>query len=395
MSPKINQLQLLHEDRLFEIPIKNVSRGAVTSDTGEVLHDFVTTGYLGIDRHPLLIERGVEYARQWGCISNWSRMELDPEIYRKLEHEIAKWMKCSNVILGHTITVNNFSVLPYLATDGYIIHDSLLHTVVFEACRLARDHGSQLIKFKHQDLDDLERILKSLPQDKVKIIAVDGVYSISTHIVPLTEIVQLCERYNAFCYIDDAHGLGIYGEGASSTTWGKQGNGVWNYFPVNKDRLFYVSNFGKAFGATCAFLCYPDAYKKELKSHCLQYLFSAPPNPFSIGSSMGALEWNREHGDVVREELRQKVKYFIHGLRARGQVVENINDHPVVFVKFGAFERLQQAARFLRARGIVGGYRAYPVVQHDQCGIRFSITHEHDLSVLDHVIDSIAAIQYA
>ena len=395
MSPKINQLQLLHEDRLFEIPIKQVSPGSVTTANGELLHDFVTTGYLGIDRHPLLIEKGVEYAQKWGCISNWSRMELDPEIYRKLEHEIAKWMKCSSVILGHTITVNNFSVLPYLAADGYIIHDSLLHTVVFEACRLARDHGSQLLKFKHQDLDDLEHILKSLPKEKTKIIAVDGVYSISTHIVPLAEIVDLCERYNAYCYIDDAHGLGIYGEGGNGLNWGNRGNGVWNYFNVSKDRLFYVSNFGKAYGATCAFLCYPDAYKHELKSHCLQYLFSAPPNPFSIGSSMGALEWNDLHGEQVRTQLKEKVKYFIAGLRAQGQVVENINDHPVVFVNFGAFENLQYAAKFLRSRGIVGGYRAYPVVKPDQCGIRFSITHEHDLAVLDHVIHAIASIKYA
>jgi 8-amino-7-oxononanoate synthase len=395
VSQKINQLQLLHEEQLFEIPIKKVSSGSVTTNSGEVLHDFVTTGYLGIDRHPMLIQRGVEYAQNWGCISNWSRMELDPEIYRVLEARIASWMNCSNVILGHTITVNNFSVLPYLAADGYIIHDSLLHTVVFEACRLARDHGSQLIKFKHQDLEDLERILKSLPSNKVKIIAVDGVYSISTHIVPLQEIVQLCEKYNAYCYIDDAHGLGIYGEGGTNSEWGIKGNGVWNYFNVNKDRLFYVSNFGKAFGATCAFLCYPDAYKKELKSNCLQYLFSAPPNPFSIGSSVGALEWNAVHGEQVRIELKQKVQYFIRGLRSRGQIVENINDHPVVFVKFGEFAKLQTAAKFLRTRGIVGGYRAYPVVQPDQCGIRFSITHEHTQSVIDHVIDSIACIHYA
>jgi 7-keto-8-aminopelargonate synthetase-like enzyme len=381
---KVNQLQKLHEADLFEIDIIKVEAPYVYTSTGEQIIDYVTTGYLGIDSNTDIIDKGIIYAREWGVISNWSRMELNPVIYTDLETDINKWMKAHNTILGHTITVNNFSVLPYLASDGYIIYDSIVHTVVFEACRLARDHGAKLLKFNHQDLNSLESVLSKLPLDKTKIIAVDGVYSITTEVAPLSDLVMLCERYNAYCYIDDAHGLGIYGENPTvDNIWGQKGNGIWNYFNISKERIFYVSNFGKALGATCAFLCYPDKFKHDLKSNCLQYLFSAPPNPFSIGSAKAALEWNQQHGEYARDDLYQKVVYFINGLKSIGLNVENINHHPVVFLKLGSFDKLEKVAFFLRKKNIIGGYRAYPVVQPDNCGIRFSITTKHNYQILD------------
>jgi 7-keto-8-aminopelargonate synthetase-like enzyme len=386
---KTNQLQLLHEKKFFEIVIDEVKDGRIKDREGNWYHDYVTTGYLGVDHLPELIEKGTEYSKKWGSIANWSRMEVDPVIYTQLEDSIKSWMGCSNVILGHTITISNFSVLPWLAKDGFLICDSIVHTVVWEACRLARDHGAQIKKFDHQDLDDLERVLSELPRDKNKIIAIDGVYSISTEMADIEKMVPLCEKYNAYIYVDDAHGLGVYGKGDGSD-WGKKGNGIWNYYNVNKDRIFYVSNFGKAFGTTVAFLCYPDAFKSELKSNCLQYLFSAPPNPYAIGSTQAVMEWNERDGDQAREKLLGKVKYFVDGIRAAGVEVKNLNYHPVVFVKYGEFDNLLKGAEYLRQQGILGGYRAYPVVPHDACGIRFSITNDHTTEVLEHTIKSIA-----
>jgi 8-amino-7-oxononanoate synthase len=386
---KINQIQMLKDHDLFCMKSIGVRDGQVQLEDGSWCHDYITTGYLGVDRNQELINRGMEFSNKWGSISNWSRIELDPVIYRNLEDRIAKWMNCSNVILGHTITINNFSVMPHIAKGGYILCDHIVHAVVWESCRLARDHGAEVLKYKHQSIEDLEDKLMGLPMEARKIIAVDGVYSISSEVADIEKIVKLCEKYNAYVYVDDAHGLGIYGQRTNDQVWGSQGNGIWNFYNINKDRIFYVSNFGKAFGTTVAFLCYPDSFKEELKSNCLSYIFSAPPNPYSIGSTEAVMDWNERVGDKTRLEVYNKTKFFVDSLRSAGIKIRNKNYHPVVYVEFGDFEVLFKGATFLREHGIVGGYRAYPLVPASECGIRFSITNEHTLEVLNYTVERI------
>lgn len=385
---KVNELEILEKLNLFDIKIKNQAPGKVQTINDQWLIDYATTGYLGLDRDIRMHNKGIELSSAWGTITNWSRMEVNPDIYDELENKISKWLKCKNVVIGHTITINSFSVMPYIAKDGYIICDDLVHSVVWEACRLARDHGSQILKFKHQDIDSLEEVLKKLPIEKRKIITVDGVYSISTEVAPIKKMLDLCAKYNAYLFIDDAHGLGVMGENpCAENPYGQKGNGIVNFSGENYDRVFYVSNFGKALGATVAFLCYPDEFKETLRANTLQYLFSAPPNPYSIGTALASLEINEEEGDQRRLDLYERVKFFTDSLIKNDISFSNQNFHPVVYIKIGRIDQMSKVARFLLDNGVIAGYRAYPVVAQDSCGMRFSITCDHTIDMLDETVN--------
>ncbi len=172
-----NQLDLLDRSGLFNLPV-SLSRGREFVSRGRKYADFCSTNYLSYEFDPRVHAAAYEYGRLWGCITSWSRMEADCSIYLDLEKRVREWIGCPDVLLGLTITMTGFSIIPAIAEKGIILTDHTLHTVVWEACRLARDHGAKLVKFKHQDLNDLERLLKEYENVTPKLIAVDGVYSV-------------------------------------------------------------------------------------------------------------------------------------------------------------------------------------------------------------------------
>lgn len=373
-----NQLEILQQQGCFDIKIQGVKGSHVQLEDGRWITDYATTGYLGLDLRSELHELGSAYSSKWGSICNWSRMELDPVIFGELEERIRNWLGCEEVVLGHTITISSFSVLPYIARDAIILADSLLHTVIWEACRLSRDHGSELQKFKHQDLDDLECKLKALPLDKRKIIAVDGVYSISTEVADVKRLQQLCEQYNAYLYIDDAHGIGVLGGNPTpENPYGVSGNGVVNYAGCDFNRTFYVSSFGKAFGSTVAFLCYPKEFHETLRANCLQYLFSAPVNPYTIGTAMAAMDLNEREGELLRARVRSNVTFFRELASELSLEYLNQSYHPVLYVKIGTIDELLIAAKGMLSKGSISGYRAFPLVKEQDCGMRFSLSALH------------------
>ncbi len=204
------QLSELMADQLCPIKIRKIE-GRYVYDENRKFIDYVTTNYLGFDFDQHLQQKGEQAAREWGSLTGWSRLEADPEIYVNLEKKIGRFLNSGEVILSHTVTITNFSLIPPIAEKGLIICDKKVHSVVWEACRLARDHGAQLLQFKHQDINDLESILKKNKDTQPKLVAVDGVYSISTELAPIKDLQFLCEKYNAWLYVDDAHGFGVLG----------------------------------------------------------------------------------------------------------------------------------------------------------------------------------------
>jgi 8-amino-7-oxononanoate synthase len=390
MKNKINQLQILEEQGFFNLQAtKVVGREFISGGVRSI--DFCQTNYLGYDYDARVIEKGIEFVKEWGILTATSRMEVDPQIYHKLETRLSSFLGASKTMLAHTITMNGFSVIPSIVEKGVILADSKVHTVVWEACRLARDHGATLLKFQHQDTGDLESLLKKNAHFQNKMIAVDGVYSISTEVTPVHEIQKLCEKYDAYLYVDDAHGFGVLGRGPSQENpYGIGGSGVLDFAGVGNSRIFYASSFGKAFCCHTAFLTIPPEFKKNLRAYSTQYLFSAPLSPFNIGCVNALLDLNETEGEARRALLRERTAQFISGLKNLKISYENHFLHPVVYIKVGQFENLLTVAKTLKQSGVLPGFRAYPVTPSDECGLRFSFSSMHTeehitraLSVLD------------
>lgn len=392
-APSKSQLIELSQDEIGKVPIQSWS-GREFKTASRSFVDFASTNYLGFDFDPLMHKRGTEYVQKWGSIAGWSRLEVDPEIYRSLESRLCKFLGAENILLSHTITITNFSTIPVVAEKGIIFADSIVHTVVWEACRLARDHGAKLLKFQHQNLQNLEDLLKQNKDVHPKIIAVDGVYSISTEIAPVRELLELCRRYDAYLYIDDAHGFGVLGETPTAKNpLGLKGNGVVNFASADWDRIFYVSSFGKAFCTYTAFSTIPPEFKSDLSALSMQNIFSAPPLPYVLGTVEAALDLNEQRGDQARAKILSLTKRLVDGLRSLGCNVTNEIYQPVVFLEVGTVDQLRDFARLLWDAGFVAGVRAFPLVPADECGLRFATSALHDEKHIDSLLNAVENIR--
>lgn len=383
-----NQLAVLDEVGLFHIPVAALRGKEVVSTNGRTYVDFCQTSYLGLEFDPLLNERGTAWTREWGAVPGWSRMEANAALYGAFEARLGRFLGARRVLTLPTITITNFSLIPGIAQKGLIVTDKLVHTVVYEACRLARDHGATLRSFRHQDLGDLERVLREHEGLSPKLIAVDGVYSISTELAPMAEIQALCDRYDAFAYVDDAHGFGILGRGPTADNpYGTTGNGCVAHCGGDYRRTFYVSGFAKAFCAATAFTTIPDEYRENVHAFAMSYLFSNPSTPHTLGMCDAALELNELRGEEARATIRGLARRLVTGLRGAGLRVFNNLEQPVVFLEVGPLDDLIAVGRALDAGGVIPGYRAYPVVPADRCGLRFAITAGHTPAHIDRVLE--------
>lgn len=393
-APIANQLDALYQEGLFNIKA-NSWQGRRFNSNGKTFLDFTNTNYLGFDFEPSLMTAANEQQREWSNIAGWSRMEVDPTIYNSLEEKIAQFIKCQRVHLSHTITLTNFSLIPSIAKKGFIFADKKLHTVVMEACQLATAHGATIKRFNHQDLNHLEHLLKTYQHIPDKLIAVDGVYSISSALSDIQSLQYLADKYDAWLYIDDAHGFGILGERpCADNPYGKRGNGIVNYFGGDYKRTFYVSSFGKAFCTYTAFASIPDEYQDNIKAHSLQYLFSAPPLPSTIGTVFEVMRLNELQGEKARKKIRSLSTRLVDGLQEFGLNVSNVYQQPVVFVTLGEYEQLVSYAKQLWSLGVIAGLRAHPLVSKKDCGLRFAITALHNEDDIDFVINAFAKAQH-
>lgn len=393
-------MKKLFKNQLTELDSAGLAMVQATSLDGryfksneKTIIDYCTTNYLGFDFNPHMHEKGTEYQKQWGSLTGWSRLEADPVIYSNLEKRIQNFLGSGEVILSHTITITNFSLIPAIAQKGVIFCDHKVHTVVYEACRLARDHGAELVRFQHQDLEDLEKRLIEFRDISPKIIAVDGVYSISTEFAPIPELLALCEKYDAWLYVDDAHGFGVLGSNPNEhSSYGHGGKGIIAHFNQSYDRVFYVTSFGKAYCTHTAFATVPKLYPDTLRDKCLQYIYSAPMSPYVIGMVDAALDLNEKIGHEERDKLQKITRHFVEGMRAMNLTVQNNSDFPVVFWEVGTLPQLIEVAKKMMEHGILAGLRAFPVVPEDECGFRFGLTSTHTTEQIEKTLSAIKQI---
>lgn len=377
MSQKpLNQIDLLDRKGYFSYPAKRYFKNREFENMdGKRCIDFCSTSYLHFDFEEELIEAGNDYVREWGLTTQWSRLEADAQIHPQLEKKIAGFIGADRCFLGHTITSTNYSHIYGIVKKGMIFSDHIVHTVVWEGMRLARDHGAQITRFRHQDMDHLEEMLKKYEHINPKLICVDGIYSVSTELAPLCRMNELANRYNAWIYVDDAHGFGIAGKNPTEENpYGTGGSGLVNYFGASFDRTFYVANFNKAFSCNGAFTTVPKAFTDNLNAFSIQHIFSAPVSPFIIGAVSKALDLNERIGEHRRARIRGLVQRLCTGLDSLNYRYTNHIQHPVVFIEAGAFDQLLKLGDQLFEAGILVGFRASPLVDPEHTGIRVAIT---------------------
>ena len=175
------------------------------------LADFASCNYLGFDLDPEIIAVVPEYLAKWGTHPSWSRMLGSPVLYPQIEERLIELLGCEDALVIPTITLIHLSVIPVLAGDGTIFVDNRAHKTIYDGCQFAVARGATVKRFRFEDPDDLEHLLKQ-DRSTTRLVCMDGVNSMTGNAPDLKEFARIARRYDAMLYVDDAHGFGVIGE---------------------------------------------------------------------------------------------------------------------------------------------------------------------------------------
>jgi len=377
-----NGLAGLQEQIFSQIP----QLGAVVSEQdgrnvkidGRWYADFASANYLGLDLHPAVQASIAEAVKRWGTHPSWTRAVASPQIYEDLERELAKFIGVPHVLVFPTVTLLHSGVLPVLAgSDGAILLDRAAHSSMQEAAQLAGSRGTAVDWFDHNDPHDLKELLEHHRERPRKIIAVDGVYSMSGDYPPLPEFAWLARKHGARVYVDDAHGLGVIGENPTpDNPYGERGNGVVRHFGLRYgDDIVYVGGMSKAFSSMAAFVSCTDEDEKRRLSMASTAVFSGPCPTASLASALAGLRISQDdEGSVIRRRLLGLTRQLVAGTRDLGFAVDNNRLFPLVSVRIGTVPDVVKACNVLWEHGILITPALFPAVPVDRGALRFTLT---------------------
>jgi len=351
------------------------------------LADFASCNYLGFDLEPEIIEAVPGYLARWGTHPSWSRLLGSPRLYEEIEAELTGLLGADDTLLLPTITLIHMSVIPVLAAGGAVFLDARAHKTIYDGCVSAAAAGAALERFRHDDPDHLEQLLRACDRYP-RLICLDGVNSMTGNIPPLAEFTRIARQHGAQLYVDDAHGFGIVGERSPGELcdYGSNGNSVVRYCGESYQDLILVGGFSKAYSSMLAFVACPTSLKNLLKVAAPPYLYSGPVPVASLATAVAGLKVNAERGDTIRADLHRKTARVLDGLRQLNVATPNRTGTPVVEVPLANPDDIGAVGRYLFDRGIYVTLAAYPLVPRSQVGFRIQVTAANTDAEITHLL---------
>jgi len=352
------------------------------------LADFASCNYLGFDLDREIIDVVPEYLERWGTHPSWSRLLGSPVLYEEIEERLTELLGAEDILVLPTITLIHMSVIPVLAGGGTIFLEKRAHKTIYDGCELAKVRGATVRPFAFEDVDDLERLLRS-GSSAPRLICIDGVNSMTGNAADVTAFARLAREYDALLYVDDAHGFGVIGERSADETspYGSRGNGVVRYFDESYDHIVFVAGLSKSYSSLAAFLACPPELKHLLKTAAPPYLYSGPSPVASLATSLAGLEVNARRGDAVRADLWRKTATVLDCLDRLGAHTPNRSGFPIIEVPLARHEDIDAAGRFLFENGIYVTLAAYPLVPRAEVGFRIQVTAANTNAEIEQLVD--------
>ena len=339
-----------------------------------------SNNYLGLTSHPDVIKAGVEALQKYGSGCSGSRFlngTLDEHI--KLEEELAEFLHKEAVVTFSTGFQSNLGIISAICgRNDVIVGDKENHASIYDACRLSY---AKLLRYEHNDMEDLERQLASIDKDKGILIVTDGLFSMGGDIANLPEICRLAKKYGARVMVDDAHGLGVLGE---------HGRGTAEHFGLEDEVDIYMGTFSKSLASLGGYMAGKKEVVEFVRHHSRPFIFSASITPASVACARAALKILREHPERV-QALRDVSNYMRKGLKEKGVAIIEATT-PIIPIYTYTNERTFLACRLLQDRGVYVNPCVSPAVPVGQSILRTSYTATHTKEQLDKAINAIAEV---
>jgi 8-amino-7-oxononanoate synthase len=247
-----------------------------------------SNNYLGLTIHPKVRQAAQDAIARYGTSCTGSRyVNGNLEMHEELERELAEWVGKETALIFSTGMQVNLGTISALVSRGdVVILDKDDHASIVDGARLS---WGETKRFRHNDMNDLERVLASVPEQKGKLIVVDGLYSMGGDLAPLPDLIPLCKRYEARLMVDDAHSIGVFGNGRGTAA----------HFNLTEEVDLIMSTFSKSFASLGGFIAGDDDIIHYIKHHARALMFSASIPPANVAAAKAALEIMRTEPERI------------------------------------------------------------------------------------------------
>jgi len=352
----------------------------VVTHLGKELVMLGSNNYLGLTNHPEVKEAATVALAMFGTGCAGSRLlngTLD--IHLELEERLAKFLGREDVLTFSTGFQVNLGVLSCLLRRSDVaLLDGLNHASLIDGCRLS---FGKTYKYQHNDMADLEKKLSNIPDDKGKLIAVDGVFSMEGDTAKLPEIVELKNRYGARLLVDDAHGLGVFGE---------NGRGTPEYFGIEDEVDLLMGTFSKSLATVGGFIAGSAPVIDFIRHEARSAIFSAAPPPASMAAAIKALEIV-EREPERRKNLWENARFMKREFSTLGFDTGE-SESPVIPLVVGEDLDAYAMTLKLQERGVFANPVVSPAVPKGRSMMRTSYMATHTAEHLDIALEAFAAI---
>ena len=356
-------------------PIQEVYGNKIKADGREMIM-VGSNNYLGLLDDPKVMQAAKDAVDKYGvatCGSRFLNGTLD--IHVELEERLAKYLKKEEALAFSTgFQTNQGVICTLVGKDEVVITDRMDHASIIDACRLS--YG-KVLWFKHNNMEDLEKVLSSLDSDSPVLVAVDGVFSMEGDLTDLPGIVALKKKYDFKLLVDDAHGLGVMGE---------NGRGTAEHFGLEDEVDLIVGTFSKAFASLGGVVAGEAKVISYIKHHARALIFSASITPASVATVIATLDII-ENEPERRKRLWEITKKMKSGFQAMGYDT-GPSETPIIPLMIGEDVRAFMLWRYLREAGVFTNPVIFPAVPPDQAMIRTSYSASHSDLELNIVLKS-------
>lgn len=332
-----------------------------------------SNNYLGLTNHPKVKEAAIEAVRKYGTGCAGSRfLNGTLDIHVQLEEKLARFMRKDAALIFSTGFQVNLGVISALiGKDDIVIIDKMDHASIIDGCRLS---FGEMKKFRHNDMSDLERVLKE-NEDRDKLIVVDGVFSMEGDIAHLPEIIPLAKKYGARLMVDDAHGIGVLG---------KTGRGTAEHFGLENEVDLIMGTYSKSLASIGGFISGSTDVIHYIKHFARSLIFSASPPPASVAAVNAAVDII-ENEPERRERLWKNTAKMLNGFKDLGFQTGR-SQTPIVPIVVGEDERAFLMGMMLQEEGVFANVAVTPAVPAGMALIRTSYMATHTDEHLDLVL---------
>jgi len=378
------QLQDIRNNGLWknERILAGPQQGRIIVKDGREVLNLCSNNYLGLANHPDIIQAAHKGLDKWGYgLSSVRFICGTQKIHKELEKKITEFLGTEDTILYNSCFDANGGLFETLLSEqDVIISDELNHASIIDGIRLCK---AQRLRFKTNDMDDLEKQLKSSQNARIRLVATDGVFSMDGTIADLGAICDLAEKYGCLVMMDDSHGVGVLGN---------NGKGTHEYRNVIGRVDIITGTFGKALGgATGGYTSGRKEIIDLLRQKSRPYLFSNTLPPSVVTASIKALEIISTGFDI-RKKLMDNTEYFRKKITELNfDIKEGV--HPIIPIMLKDAVLAQKSASFLLEKGIYVIGFFYPVVPKDTARIRVQISASHTKEDLDFAISSFSQLK--